>query len=133
MGAHIRCDRFKALVIQRLNQFLIGFIVFFVIGDKHFIDFEFGDNYRRAADMIGIGVGENQIVQAFYLLFVQVVLNQGSLGIFSGINQHGMSVAGDQGGVSLPHIQEMHFHRAGIGRQGFHRPGRNTSCQDSRN
>lgn len=60
-------------------------------------------------------MSQDQIVQFFHILLHQVTLDGSAFGVISRIDQHRVTAAGDQGGISLPHIDEMDFHGFGPG------------------
>ncbi len=121
MGIDLWSQCLDLFVIQRLNQFLIGFVVLFKVGDKDVSDFKFRNDDGRAADMVGVRVGQYQIIQFGNLLFFKIILDRCAFGVVAGVDQHGMSAAGDERGVTLPYIHKMDFHR--IRRNGFDRSG----------
>ena len=100
----------QPFIVERLNQLSVCLIIFFIVGDKYFVYFELADDDRRAADMVGIGMRQHEIVQFFDFLLLQIVLNLCAFGVIARINQHGMPAADNQCGIALPHIQKMHFH-----------------------
>ena len=108
--SHKGCPCFQPLMIQRLYQLLIGFRVFFKVRYKHFINIKLCYDNRGTADMICIGMSEDQIIQLLDLALLEVILNCSSFGIIPSVDQHGMISTGDQRCISLSHVKKMHFH-----------------------
>ena len=58
--------------------------------------------------MICIRVGQHQIFQACDALLGKIQLNCRTLCIVAGIDEHGFSVTGKEGSISLPHIDKVY-------------------------
>ena len=85
----------------------------------------------RAADMVLMGMGENQDIDAGNPQIFQGIIEMPVGFVQSGVHQHGISLGGDEkDGVGIPRIKDAQFQAAAVcGNPGTGRAGHRAGCR----
>ena len=108
------CDS-QSLTLYRLDKIPKCLAVVANDGAQHLVGGGIVQSPRKSADVVFMGVGADDIVQMGNVVFLQICVQQGRIILVAPVNEHGFSVADEQGGVCLPHVYEMGCEIAALG------------------
>ena len=105
--AHFRVNRCVILGFHSLNDIVISSGIGFSFRHENGIAVKFIDYHICTTDMISVRMGQHQIVKGRNTKIFQIGLYFCTLVIVSGVDQHGVSVLGQKGTVTLANVEKM--------------------------